>query len=345
MLLLPIGSTAPLLFLFVQFFTLQNQQRFASLSWSMSEAAEAELSQSNFSRQPQQLQSRLHSVDNMDYQEVTLNLPLIGNVTILEATLETQNKLIDMALEEANDDVAEENEDEAASRDPAAAGAAAAAPTTTVVDDVYGAVLWPAALTIASYLLERRERLLHNQTVLEVGTGTGLVALAAAMGGAKQVLATDYEQVPLSILKAAATINGINNISNNHQLDTMLFDICNVSQPLPSCSVFVAADVLYAPKTGVALARRAVQALQRGAHVVIGDSPGRPGRPAFLKELQELGLKDASFQDVTGWTVTGARHELICGRTSTTRSERERELVVAVMHLDPKDYVSSSKQQ
>ena len=267
-----------------------------------------------------------HTIDGMDYKELVLTLPNIGNVAILEATLDTQTRLIDMALDDnpVCDSMAPQKDSSIRSK-----------ATTTVVDDVYGAVLWPAALTVASYLLQNAETLLAHQTVLEVGTGTGLVSIAAAMGGAHHVLATDYEKVPLRIVETTAKLNHV----SHNQLSTRLVDICDSSQPLPSnMTVLVAADILYEPKTGRALAERVIEALQLGAHVIVGDSPGRPGRPAFLQRLAELGLENACFEDITGWSVTGDRHELICGATSTTRSDRERELVVAVMHLRPDDY-------
>jgi hypothetical protein len=99
----------------------------------------------------------------------------------------------------------------------------------------------------------------------------------------------------------------------------------------------VAADVMYEPITGRALAHRVVEALKKQrSRVLIGDSPGRPGRPAFLAALQEeLGLQNLDFVNVTGQTVTGPRNELICGKTSQTVSTRPQALTVAVLDLDP----------
>jgi hypothetical protein len=84
------------------------------------------------------------------------------------------------------------------------------------------------------------------------------------------------------------------------------------------------------------MAVRALEALQNGSRVLIGDSPGRAGRPAFLQELERLGVKGAAFVDTVGSTVTGERHELICGKGSTTHSQEPQELTVAIMELDPK---------
>ena len=256
-------------------------------------------------------QARQHMVDgSIECTEVSLTLPVIGSVTLLEATAETQEVLVNLAIEDDLENLP--------SGDP------------------YGAVLWPASTTIASHLLESKERLLEGQSILELGTGTGLISLAATIAGARSVLATDYETIPLKILDYAAS--NLNGIKVGDVLNMELLDLCDPSQPLPAVDVVVAADVMYEPATGKALARRVVEALSNGSCVLIGDSPGRAGRPAFLEELHKLGLEKAAFVDRLGWTVTGDRHDLICGAGSTTVSALPEELVVAVMELHPDDF-------
>jgi predicted nicotinamide N-methyase len=196
-------------------------------------------------------------------------------------------------------------------------------------------VLWPAASAIASRLLTSSGQL-GGKRILEVGAGTGLVSIAAAQGGAAHVLATDYEEIPLQLLQhAAAHLN-----NNSARVETAHFDLCDATTPLPRCDVLVAADVMYDPATGRAAAARAVEALRAGGRVLIGDSPGRAGRPAFLQKLRELGVH-AEFQDVAGWTVTGQRHELICGKESTTVTETPQAVTVAIMELDPTKHLPS----
>ena len=113
------------------------------------------------------------------------------------------------------------------------------------------------------------------------------------------------------------------------------FDMCSEDNSLPAVDLVVAADVMYEPKTGIAMAKRAVEAMTMGARVIVGDSPGRPGRNAFLQELETLGVVNASFVDAVGFTCTGDRHELICGKDSTSVSKSPKELLVAIMELDP----------
>jgi len=104
--------------------------------------------------------------------------------------------------------------------------------------------------------------------------------------------------------------------------------------PLPPADIVLAADIMYEPKTGTAMAQRTVEALRRGSRVVVGDSPGRAGRPAFLKELQRLGVV-GEFLDTVGQTCSGPRHELICGKGSPSVSDMPKDVAVAIMDLDP----------
>ena len=244
----------------------------------------------------------------LDCVEIKINLPKIGIVTLLEATAETQDVLVELAIE---DDI-----EQLPSGDP------------------YGAVLWPASLVIASRLLE----FVSGKSVLEIGAGTGLISLAAALGGAKSVLATDYETLPLTILEySARELNGISVGRPGSTLATAFLDLCDLKQPLPAADIVVAADVMYEPATGTALAHRVVEAMAAGSRVLVGDSPGRAGRPAFLKELGQLGVQ-ASFVDTLGSTVKGERNDLICGPDSPTVSTEPKGLMVAVMDLDPEHH-------
>ncbi|XP_008290716.1 uncharacterized protein mettl21ca [Stegastes partitus] len=67
--------------------------------------------------------------------------------------------------------------------------------------DSYGAVMWPAALALCSFLDNNRHLVdLQGRTVLELGAGTGLVTIVASLLGAS-VTATDLPDV-LSNLRA-----------------------------------------------------------------------------------------------------------------------------------------------
>ncbi len=84
--------------------------------------------------------------------------------------------------------------------------------------DPYGAALWPSSVSVANYLtllkngtdITENKSLLKDSTVLEIGVGTVLVSISAALGGMKYVIAADYEPIPLTLLcYAATTLNGV----------------------------------------------------------------------------------------------------------------------------------------
>lgn len=264
----------------------------------------------------------MHDVDGVLCREVSIEVGGIGPITILEATAESQEVLVDAALALDEDEVEQK---------------ADGGPSVTLEKgDPYGSVLWPAASAVANHLLATESsKGVGQQTLLELGTGTGLVALAAARAGYGRVIATDYETVPLKLLGySAAKLNGEEDL--NPRIETAKLDICDFETPLPDADIVCAADIMYEPKTGRATAHRTVEALKRGSRVVIGCSPGRPGRPAFLEELNKLvpGI-DADFVDSEGTTCSGPRHELICGEGSTSISEKPKMLLVALMDLEP----------
>ena len=164
-----------------------------------------------------------------------------------------------------------------------------------------------------------------------VGAGTGLCSLAAIKSGAARVLATDYREEPLDLLRESAVRNGLVPPA------TAQFDITDQSAVLPDAEFTVAADLLYLRSTSVALARRCVEALRSPScrACLVGDL-GRPGRKAFLDELVAQGVRPeaAYFTTVQGWLPGAPRHELV---SSANDSTEPQPVSVGLLRLAPKD--------
>jgi predicted nicotinamide N-methyase len=301
----------------------------------------------------------VHTVDDMVCVEILILLPHLGTITLLEATAQTQEDLVNLALLMEGDDpsMTETN------------GGSDNNNNMTPLQDPYGAVLWPASLALAHYLLHSNPHFFQDQVVWEVGTGTGLLSLAAGVGGARHVWATDYEDRPLRLLEYAA--HHLNPVCyNNHDrnatnapavpidwssvLTCQQVDVCHFTSASThtstttttnkkrhwDCDILLVADLLYEPRTAVCLAEQVLlPALRAGVpHVYVADSPGRPGRNALLHALHHGGISHAAFVDIPGTTVAGRpRHELICGPGSMTTSEQPQALTVALLHLTPQD--------
>lgn len=93
---------------------------------------------------------------------------------------------------------------------------------------------WSSGQVLARWVMERKE-LVKGKHVLDFGSGSGIVAVAAALSGARKVLACDIDPVSLEAVTANADLNHVE---------------IEVSRDFESSSpegfdVILAADVLY----------------------------------------------------------------------------------------------------
>eukprot|EP00438_Fugacium_kawagutii_P024376 Skav213352 [mRNA] locus=scaffold317:90854:91777:- [translate_table: standard] len=167
--------------------------------------------------------------------------------------------------------------------------------------DPYGVALWPSALVLSQAVAAYIE-LNADQRILELGAGCGLASLTAAHLGASHVLASDFRQLPLELLRSAARRQAL-------RIRTQLLDINDLSVPLPPADIVVASDVFYEKTTAEAMAHRVAEAFRRGSVCLIADV-GRPNREAFLTQLRQLlpevatdfSIEGLAIQEVTAVT-------------------------------------------
>lgn len=176
-------------------------------------------------------------------------------------------------------------------------------------DNPYGARLWPSALHVAQTLLQDDNLDLRDHCILEIGSGTGLVSIAAAAAGAT-VLATDISPTCLALVQAGwrdTLEQQQSTIVRGGSLTTQVFDICS-NDPLPLVNhkpptLIVAGAMLYDATLAAALARRVAQA---SCWVVIGeDDTGfrHNGRATFLKALDDCIKDDVMVQCTPSTTI------------------------------------------
>jgi len=72
----------------------------------------------------------------------------------------------------------------------------------------YWSFCWSSGQAMAYYLLQNR-RLTEGRSILDFGSGSGVVAIAAAMAGAKKVVACDIDPDALDAIKFNAELNGV----------------------------------------------------------------------------------------------------------------------------------------
>ena len=137
----------------------------------------------------------------------------------------------------------------------------------------YWAFAWAGGQGLARYVLDQPQ-LVRGKRVLDLGSGSGLVAIAAALAGAHDVLANDIDPFCGVALDLNAAANGVTVAFDNSDLTKT-----DLRQPL-QFDVVLAGDVFF----DSAIAQRILEYLQhhanRGCEVIVGD----PGRAYLPKE-------------------------------------------------------------
>jgi predicted nicotinamide N-methyase len=129
----------------------------------------------------------------------------------------------------------------------------------------FWAVAWLGGQALARYVLDHPDEV-GGRRVLDLGSGSGLVAIAARLAGAAAVLAVDIDPMCATVIPLNAALNGV-------EVEVTLDDL--LEQPPPDVDLVLAGDVWYERDT----AERVTAWLARSqAWVLLGD-PGRAYLP------------------------------------------------------------------
>ena len=168
----------------------------------------------------------------------------------------------------------------------------------TGLDPPFWAFAWAGGQALARYLLDHPETVKDRQ-VIDIASGSGLVAIAAARAGAAAV--TGYDIDPLAI--AAITLNAA---ANGAAVLAVQADILDADGP--GADVILVADAFYERELARRVARFAERGQARGADVLVGDF-GRAYLPrdrlAPLAAYDVPGLSALEDSDVKRTTVWG----------------------------------------
>lgn len=162
----------------------------------------------------------------------------------------------------------------------------------------FWAFAWAGGQAVSRYLLDHPE-ICRGRTVLDIGAGSGISAIAAAKTGATRVLAADIDGLAI----AACAINAEANATSIETTDADLL----AGEP-PAGSVVIVGDLFYERQ----LAGRVVEYIDRakalGCSVYIGD-PQRSyfpeGRFTPLAEYQVPVTRELEDYDIKRTTVWG----------------------------------------
>ncbi len=134
----------------------------------------------------------------------------------------------------------------------------------------YWAFAWAGGQALARYLLDNPE-LTAGKRVLDLGSGSGLTAIAAMMAGAASVLAADIDAFALAAAQLNAEANGV-------AIDTTAEDLLARVTPI-AADVVLVGDLFYERQLADRVLAYIEAAAKAGALVLIGD-PKRSYFPA-----------------------------------------------------------------
>lgn len=173
----------------------------------------------------------------------------------------------------------------------------------------YWAFPWAGGTALAAYVLDHSE-VVRGRRVLDLATGSGLVAIAAARAGAAHVVANDIDPIALAAVELNAALNAV----PAEVIEVLPGDLLDTPDhpALAGVEVALAGDVAYERP----MARRLFTFLEalaaRGVEVLVGD-PNRAYMPSGLERLASYDipvprtLEATEVKPTTVWRVPSAR--------------------------------------
>ena len=143
----------------------------------------------------------------------------------------------------------------------------------------YWAFAWAGGLAIGRHLREHPDAV-AGQRVFDLGSGSGLCAIAALHAGAEEVIGADIDPFAVAAIALNARANG-------HRLTVVHRDV--LDEETPAVDVILAGDCWYESGLAERVQPWLRRALGRGIDVLVGD-PGRRYLPT--DELLELAAYD-----------------------------------------------------
>jgi predicted nicotinamide N-methyase len=163
----------------------------------------------------------------------------------------------------------------------------------------FWAFAWAGGQALARYVLDHSSSV-ENLKVLDLATGSGLVAIAALQAGAANTAAADIDEFATT----AALMNAeLNRVSLDIRLEDLLYQ-----QP-PATDVILVGDLFYEKSLAERCLAWLRQAQGQGTRIFIGD-PGRSYLPKEqLEKLAEYNvpvtrdLEDAEIKRTAVWRL------------------------------------------
>jgi len=176
----------------------------------------------------------------------------------------------------------------------------------TGLDPPFWAFAWAGGQALARYLLDHPETV-RGRPVIDIASGSGLVAIAAARAGAAAVTAYDIDPLAVAAITLNATANGVTVLAKGADiLDT------DTDTDAGGPDVLLVADAFYERDLAGRVTRFLERGQARGADVLIGDFgraylPRDRLTPLASYDVPGLGaVEDSDVKRTTIWAPNAA---------------------------------------
>ena len=172
------------------------------------------------------------------------------------------------------------------------------------LDPPFWAFAWAGGQALARYLLDH-PRAVRGRNVIDVASGSGLVAIAAALAGAATVAAYDIDPLAAAAIEVNAAANGVT-------VGAVCADVLDDDDlPARGPGLVLAGDAFYQRDLAGRVMRFAGRGQARGACVLLGDF-GRAYLPrdrltplASYDVPVPRALEDSAVKRTTVWALSG----------------------------------------
>jgi predicted nicotinamide N-methyase len=176
-----------------------------------------------------------------------------------------------------------------------------AAAGRTGVEPPFWGFAWAGGQALARYLLDHPE-VVAGRRVIDIASGSGLVAIAALKAGAASVSAYDIDPFAVAAISVNAAANGV-------AVQAVCADI--LDRDVPDCDLMLVADAFYERDLADRVTRFLQRSRARGAAVLVGDFgraylPRDRLVPLNAYDVPGLGvLEDRDVKRTTVWALGG----------------------------------------
>lgn len=168
------------------------------------------------------------------------------------------------------------------------------------IDPPFWAFAWVGGQALARYVLDHPQ-VVANLIVLDIGSGGGIVSIAAVLAGAAHVTALDIDLMAAAACRLNAQLNGTADRITTETADAIVYDYSRFD-------LILVGDVCYTRGESDDLARH----LRKAAAPVLFGDPGRQFLPlADIRKVASYGvatsreLEAESVTEASVWRMVG----------------------------------------